>query len=723
MNLPAFPSDVLTSQNPCVQLLLDAIPNCVAVKDAEGRTLFCNKTWASHVGARSCADAVGKTDFDFFPQTLACQFQTDERAVLTTGTASNGEEEFRLPGTGQSRWFDTSRVPVKNAEGEWAGVIVVREDITDDKRAQKAWNLAQELEDRITEGATEVDKAHLEREQALQLLQSLLDNIPDAIYFKDIHSRFIKCSASLARRMGAESADLAIGKTDFDFIPEEEAREFYQDEQKVMQTGEPIINKIERKARLTGEYMWTSTTKVPLCDSQGEIIGIIGVNRDVTEQMRAEKVLRESRAELENRISERTAALANERRLLRTLIDNIPDAIYAKDIEGRKTLANPADLKNLRCTTEADAIGKTDFDLFAPDIAAKFWADDQTVLQNGAPVLNREEWFLNEQGRKCWLLSSKLPIKDDAGKVIGLVGISREITSLREAELKLEAVHKELVQASRQAGMAEVATGVLHNVGNVLNSVNVSAAIMAEKLRTSKIGNLSKLGALIQEHKADLAAYLTTDERGKRVPEYIEQLSEHLERERVDLVKEINCLSEHIGHIKQVVTTQQDYARVAGLVEKVTLSSLVEDSMKIHGAGYLRHGIRLVHETEDVPEILVDKHRVMQVLVNLFSNAKYACDSGPTPDKQVTVRIKNASPGRVKIEVEDNGMGVAAENLTRIFSQGFTTRKDGHGFGLHSGALAAKEMGGSLSVRSDGLGKGSVFTLELPVAPPAGQKN
>ena len=269
------------------------------------------------------------------------------------------------------------------------------------------------------------------------------------------------------------------------------------------------------------------------------------------------------------------------------------------------------------------------------------------------------------------------------------------------------------------AGMAEVATGVLHNVGNVLNSVNVSAALISERLRESKASGVSKVAKLLREHNADLGRFMAEDERGRQVPVYLEQLADHLERERGEVRDELKNLAMNIEHIKEIVTTQQNYAQISGVTETVELPELVEDALRIHSGAYVRHGLAVAREFEPVPTISVDKHKVLQILVNLFSNAKYACDAGGKNEKQVTVRIKAAGEGRVKVEVSDTGVGIAPENLTRIFSQGFTTRKGGHGFGLHSGALAAKELGGSLSVHSDGLGKGTTFTLELPITPPA----
>jgi len=402
---------------------------------------------------------------------------------------------------------------------------------------------------------------------------------------------------------------------------------------------------------------------------------------------------------------------------LRTVIDNLPDCIYAKDATGRKTLANPADLRNLRCKTEAEAIGKTDFDFFPPESAEKFVADDQEVVKTGKPVLDREEFFCDEEGRKHWLRTSKLPLRDDKGKIVGLVGIGRDTTALKAAEQKLEAAHRELVQASHQAGMAEVAIGVLHNVGNVLNSVTVAASVLGITLRKSSLGGLSKLAKLLHEHQADLGRFLTEDPRGRQVPVYVENLAKHLETERTGMLAELEGLTRNIEHISGIVAAQQDFAKVCGMTEDVALAELIEDAIRIQGGAFERHSIRLVRDYGTVPVVSLDKHKVLQIAVNLLTNAKQACDAHNRPDKCITLRLKTLGEERVRLEVSDNGQGIAPENLGRIFSQGFTTRKDGHGFGLHSGALSARELGGSLTVQSEGTGKGATFVLELPVTP------
>jgi len=273
------------------------------------------------------------------------------------------------------------------------------------------------------------------------------------------------------------------------------------------------------------------------------------------------------------------------------------------------------------------------------------------------------------------------------------------------------------VTASRQAGMAEVATNVLHNVGNILNSINISASLVTERVKQSKAPGISRLAALLREKGAAMGDFLVNDERGKRIPEYLASLGEQLRADQKMALEELASLRENLEHIKDTVAMQQSYAKLCGLTETVAVVDLVEDSLRLNAGAFVRHGVTLRREFSQVPPITVDKHKVLQILVNLVRNAKYACDESGRSDKLLTLRIESA-PAGVRICVVDNGVGIPAENMSRLFTHGFTTRASGHGFGLHSGALAAQELGGSLLVTSDGPGCGATFILELPFSAP-----
>jgi signal transduction histidine kinase len=310
-----------------------------------------------------------------------------------------------------------------------------------------------------------------------------------------------------------------------------------------------------------------------------------------------------------------------------------------------------------------------------------------------------------------------MPLSDEDGKIVGTFGISKDITAIKETEARLSLVNKQLIDTSRQAGMAEVATSVLHNVGNVLNSVNVSGSLIAEKVRNSKAPNLAKIAAILQAHASDLGQFLAGDPKGKQVVEYIPQLSAHLAREQEELLKETGALLTNVVHIKEIVAMQQNYAKCSGVLELINVKDLVQDAVQMNNGAMDRHHVKLTCVLDEVPQILTDKHKVLQILINLLRNAKHACDDSGRVDKEITLRLARNN-GHVAVSIVDNGVGIPAENLNRIFNHGFTTRKDGHGFGLHSGALAAKELGGSLTVKSEGRDRGAAFTLELPVKSP-----
>jgi signal transduction histidine kinase len=293
---------------------------------------------------------------------------------------------------------------------------------------------------------------------------------------------------------------------------------------------------------------------------------------------------------------------------------------------------------------------------------------------------------------------------------------SGQVQAKERALAELAEAQQRITGLSRQSGMAEVASSVLHNVGNVLNSVSVSTSIVAGKVRESRVDKLAAVVAWLREHEGGLDSYLRDDPKGSRLLPYLGNLSARFEQERESLLAELEQMARHVGHIKQIVATQQAYARVSGLNEPFSLAELADDAIRILEAGLTGRRIDLRRDYEQVPEMDSDKHRVLQILLNLLRNARQAIDEAGRPDQRlIRVRIRRHGRDRVRLEVKDSGVGLSQQNLTRIFTHGFTTKQGGHGFGLHSGALAARELGGALWAESEGPGQGATFTLELPL--------
>ncbi|MET0778955.1 MAG: DAHL domain-containing protein [Pseudomonas mandelii] len=286
---------------------------------------------------------------------------------------------------------------------------------------------------------------------------------------------------------------------------------------------------------------------------------------------------------------------------------------------------------------------------------------------------------------------------------------------VEERTRELKDTQSELLDTARQAGMAEIATNVLHNVGNVLNSVNISADLVSRKLRSSKAQGLGKAMQLINEHQGDLGAFLTQDAKGKLLPGYLNQLVDAIALEQQSMTDELAQLTKSVDHIKDIVATQQSYAGANSLMEPLHISELLEDALRMNSGALTRHHVTVVKEYNEVPQVMGDKHRLLLILINLISNAKYAMSDLSNRPRQMTLGVKIVEDDTLQISVKDDGEGIAPENMTRIFAHGFTTRKEGHGFGLHSCALAAIEMNGHLSAHSDGPGKGAQFTLQIPL--------
>ena len=308
-------------------------------------------------------------------------------------------------------------------------------------------------------------------------------------------------------------------------------------------------------------------------------------------------------------------------------------------------------------------------------------------------------------------------VRMDRADEIGILG--REFDSMLE---KLERSRAEVVQTARTAGMSAIATGILHNVGNVLNSVNLSATLVGDRMRNSKLGKLKKLAALVEGQGDALGDFITNDPKGAHFGPYVGEVARLMEVEQTEITEELGELEQGIEHIRQLVHSQQSFAGRNELRERTDLAAQLDHALTLGDQANPDGGrIEVVRELDPLPRVACDRHKLTEILVNLISNARQAMERARVPDPTLTLRL-GAEGERIVIQVADNGVGIRAEDLNAVFNHGFTTREEGHGFGLHAAANAAVEMKGALTAASDGPGRGATFTLELPfetsLAPP-----
>ena len=428
--------------------------------------------------------------------------------------------------------------------------------------------------------------------------------------------------------------------------------------------------------------------------------------------------LAESFNDMLGRIQSQDAALSFSQQKMEALIHSIDGIVWERkpDTFGFTFISRQSE-SLLGYAPEA-WLDKPDFweSKLHPQDAAKAVQTAHEMAARGQPY-SYEYRMSAADGRTVWIRESGTVLMDK-GQPVAMRGIFQDVTQAKLDALQLDKLNRQLIDASRSAGMADVATGVLHNVGNVLNSVSVSATVVADRLRRSKITKLCRATAMLRERNGHLAEFLTSDPKGKLIPEYLTTVADEIAAEQSELITRMSTVGEHIEHIKEIVAMQQSYAKVFGVYENLPATELVEDALRINATAFDRHGIELIREFDkDSPTVCVDRHKVLQILINLLRNAKHALDEQEPEHKRLIVRVTSATPAMCKITILDNGVGIPAENLTKIFNHGFTTKKNGHGFGLHSGGNAAKEMGGTLCGHSSGPGKGAEFILELPTTP------
>jgi two-component system, sensor histidine kinase and response regulator len=556
-----------------------------------------------------------------------------------------GRDEIEFAG---GMVVDRHSSPVRGKDGYYYGKLWTFRDITQRKRAEEALLRAKEA---------------LASER--QILRALIDNVPDFMYVKDADCRFLLANESVSQQMGAKNPEELIGKTDFDFYAPDLAKTFFEDEQRVIRSGQAEVNREEVGLDSHGHASQILTTQVPLRDTNGCVIGLIGIGRDITSIKKTEEALRTAKE-----------ALSKERQILRALIDNVPDSMYVKDADCRFLVANLSVSQQMGAKTPDDLIGKTDFDFYPPEIAKPFFEDEQRVIRSGQAEVNREEVAMDSQGKVGQALTTQVPLHDEDGRVIGLVGVSRDITARKKAEEEWQRA-KEAAEAASRA-KSEFLANMSHEIRTPLNGI---------------IG------------MTDLA--LDT----QITPE---------QREYLDTVK-FSAES-----LLTVINDILDFSKVeAGKLElewrDFNLPECVEGTLKTLALRADEKGLELLCDiSPDVPQFACgDSIRLRQIVINLVGNALKFTHEGQV-QLQVSCESTSEDGHRVHFVVSDTGIGIPLDKQSAIFqpfsqADNSTTRKyGGTGLGLSISASLVALMGGRMWVESEtGAGSRFHFTTHL----------
>lgn len=295
--------------------------------------------------------------------------------------------------------------------------------------------------------------------------------------------------------------------------------------------------------------------------------------------------------------------------------------------------------------------------------------------------------------------------------------VIRHARERHKASLEREALTQQLVESSRRLGMAEVASDVLHNVGNVLNSLNVSAGLIAQHVREMPVHDVNRISDLLAAHQDDIGTFLTHDSKGQQVLGFLAQLGCHLRDQHAQTCSDLDTLISQIDHVRDLIVAQDDIARATSIQEPVVLKDLVETALATHSSELDKNQIVLIRDYADMPQIITDKQQVSQIVANLIANATEAMQQQVQEPHQLTVRtqLHTDEDNRIRLQMIDSGIGISSDNLQRIFAQSLVPERGKQGSGLHNNANAAKNLGGSLTAASDGEGLGATFTLELPI--------
>lgn len=545
------------------------------------------------------------------------------------------------------------------------------------------------------------------------IFQHLIESLDDVVYRIDLESgQYQYLSPSVSDLTGCEPSRFA-SETDFlEILLTSEFRAGYESRRcESISTGQPC--EVRYKINdATGKEKWILQTIKPHVMPSGRVIAFGGVYRDITDQYATLCELKTTQQRLET--SQKITHMGNwEWNIEKDTLwwSNEIFRIFGLD----SNLDEPSHAKFLNQVHRDDRTYVEDGIMAALGNRKAYNLEHRIILADGSTKTVREigEVRFDEDKNPVFMTGTVLDITE-AKKACDELASYRDKLEVMVGERtqRIETLNKDLMEVSRRAGMSEVATGILHNVGNVLNSVNTSVSLSSRNVNQMDSRGLVKVCALIMQHKGNLGYFLEETLTGRRLLEYLHRLANFQQGNFSALGEELYSLKKNVGHIEQIIAAQQTYVHARGIKQKIFLGEAIHQALVMTELYSERSPIKVSHTNQCDDEVEIEVHKLLQILVNLLLNAKDAVMDKEAAAKIITI-TSVCNKDKVEILVEDSGSGIERSDMDRIFSMGYTTKKEGHGFGLHTSASLATEMGGTLRVDSNGIGKGASFTLRV----------
>ena len=649
---------------------LEAAANGIVITERDGTILWVNHAFTRLTGY-SAEEAVGRNPRLLKSGQHPPEFYEDLWAAITAGDVWHGELVNKRK-DGRCYLEEMTITPVCGPNGEIRNFIAIKQDVS--KRKQIEQVLARERD----------------------LLRALMDNLPDHIYFKDVNSRFIRINQAHARHLGLQKPEDAIGRSDADYFSPSEARQKLTDEQCLLATGKPILGLAE-KVEIAGATHWVSSTKVPIYGADGKITGLVGISRDITERKEIEQ------------------ALIRKSSLLQSLMDNLPDHIYFKDINSRFIRINTAQARHLGLEKPEDAVGKSDADFYSTREARQQLVDERRLLTTGQPILGLVEKSVTTNETK-WVSSTKVPLYGPDGKITGLVGISRDITALKQAELDRQSMDLQLRQAQKLEAIGQLAAGIAHEINTPTQYVGDNTRFLKEAF--------GSIVTVLRSHGELFAAA----RQNALTPEMLKHFEEVLTASDLDYLyaqipSAINETLEGVDRVSKIVRAMKEFSHPGGK-EKTTadLNKAIESTVTV-ARNEWKYVSDLKLELEpNLPLVPCFIGEFNQIILNLVVNASHAIGDvvkkNPGTKGVITVRTRRDGDF-AEVSVSDTGTGIAEAHRARIFEPFFTTKDVGRGTGQGLALVynsVVKKHGGTANFETE-VGKGTTFIIRLPVSP------